>query len=85
MKNVVGAIAKPINKIAEAIHGTRVKHRHITAIVIGTCVGLLGVEIAHMHQTFVPLVFQDFVGYGLHGLGIAPILERVLNFFSIVE
>ncbi len=85
MKNIVSAIAKPINKVAEAIHGTRVKHRHITAIVIGTCIGLLGVEIAHMHQTVFPVVFQDFFGYGLHGLGIAPILERVLTVFSLEE
>jgi hypothetical protein len=60
-------------------------HRPIHRFAMGGMVAITGVAVAkffgHVHNPFVAGA-ADFVGYGLHGLGLMPIFEHVAARFE---
>lgn len=84
------AVATPFRKLGYRIHAlVRLKFgmprfwkRQHTKIIVCTGISFLGVIIAKSESHIVPHLILDWIGYGLHGFGLAPILERGVIAFS---
>lgn len=78
-RHIVVVMAKPVRFLVATIHRETHKHKVITEISIGCSIAIFGVAVAQYHQHVVPHIIQDGVGYTIHGIGVAPIVDRVMG------
>lgn len=66
--------------ICSALFGRQ--HSYISRMLMGVMVGLIGVAIAkyfgHSANQYVEYAGDAF-GYGLHGMGLTPVIEYLVN------
>lgn len=53
-------------------------HRLITGVAVMIAGVLIAKEVGHSHNEIIAMV-GDTVGYGLHGLGLTPIVEAMIG------
>jgi hypothetical protein len=78
--------AKPINLLVEKIHTETCKHKHITRGTVCLIVVFAGAFMATHIPTVIPHELHfvwDGVAYSIHGIGAAPIAERIIAFFVV--
>lgn len=77
MKKVVRVAAWPVRIIALGVRKL-VPHRgHATTMVVSVTVIMTGSFLASVPQTYVPHFLWDAFAYFLHGLGAAPIIDKL--------
>lgn len=88
---MISALAMPVNRLADLGHDAasgllhpRWERRH-TRMTVAVGVVFAGAFLASLHQPFVPHFIWDGVAYSIHGLGLAPIAERLVKFWEAVE
>ncbi len=59
-------------------------HRICTGVVVAVCGVILAKWMGHSHNEYISHA-GDFVGYGLHGLGLMPLLEKISEIFGGAE
>ena len=61
------------------------EHTHKHRMVVGTMVMVIGVGIAqagHHVEPYIISFTMDLTGYAVHGLGLAPFVEKLLETFG---
>lgn len=86
MTNTIHCFVRKINParpVCDALLGK--KHTHIHRMMVGTVVMGTGVLIAKYtgHSEYEVIAYLgDAVGYGIHGLGLTPFLEFLMEKFG---
>jgi hypothetical protein len=75
--------AKPIELLVKWIVPLKTKYVKLFSVVIGTVTLLTGAFLAHIPQTFVATWLWDGFTYGIHGMGVAPIIKIVFDAIDI--
>jgi hypothetical protein len=80
---VVNRLNAPRKLCEVAFASPKVHHRILAGVMIGCCgVGIAkSPEYFHVHVE-VATYFADVIGYGIHGIGLTPILECLMKVFS---
>lgn len=85
----LGIVVRKVNVItpvAKTLFGPKHKFQHRACI--GVIVMAFGVTIAKTAGHMEPLalaVIGDMIGYGVHGLGLVPFLEKLIEIFAEAE
>jgi hypothetical protein len=61
------------------------EHTAAHRMLVGSAVMLIGVltaKAAHHFESYMAQVMLDLVGYGVHGFGLTPFLEKLLEMFA---
>jgi hypothetical protein len=75
----VSLLVVPASFICEHLFGKNHTHGH--RIIVGVVIMLVGVTIskgAMMFEGIIVHYLMDAVGYGIHGIGLAPTLEYII-------
>lgn len=91
LQKVVHVVARPIRSLGYLIHDKlhlriglpKWWKRHYTKIALCVLVVFLGAFLATLKQSLIPHFIQDGIAYTIHGIGAAPLIERLLIFLSV--
>lgn len=90
MHRVINLVAHPLHTLADFFvrhrKGTKADYRrHAARISVGTFFALFGAFLATHPAEWMPHFLWDAVAYGIHAVGMAPVLSYVGNILPIFE
>lgn len=85
LRRITRVVSLPVRLIGHGLQKIIPHNRKQGEVVIGTIIMFTGAGIASLHFAHIPHFIVDGVGYTIHAIGAAPIIERVLIVVSAGE
>jgi hypothetical protein len=77
-RSLLRLLSAPVRGVAHIISRVAPRNRKHIEIGLGFVIILIGSFIADAHIDGVPHMILDAIGYFIHGLGSAPIIESII-------
>jgi hypothetical protein len=76
---LLAVASRPVKLLARGLHKLIPHNKRWSVLMLGVLFMLLGSYMATTPQHIVPHALWDMVAYFIHGLGGAPIIERIIT------
>lgn len=83
VRSIVHLLAKPIGWLVATLRIVKRLHVKVFNMGFGTILLLTGAWLAHLQQHYMPLFVWDGLTYGIHGMGVAPIIKIVFDYIEV--